>query len=290
MKASEFHDEYWWPRCQRKLREVTCSNYDSVWRRHIEPTIGNMELEDVTPRFLDHWIEEKDVRPNTWRVLKVFLNTAFKYEMIDDNPCGKVLDPPKKKFVQPNVLNRAEMSKMLDGLSDTWVYPAIVCSSTMGLRREESCGLMWDDFDWDTGKVSIKRAAQYLGGKEVIVDPKTPLSKRTIPVPFETRMRLKDCLGEGRIIGKHNAHQIADRYRDLCKYRDLPYVPMTKLRTSWCTIMLNEGAPVTKVSRYMGHSDVTTTVRYYAKPREDDLDEVATLWDSNPLTFQAALF
>lgn len=43
-------------------------------------------------------------------------------------------------------------------------------------------------------------------------------------------------------------------------------------------MMINDGMPVSKVSRFMGHADVETTMKWYTRAREDELGEVADAW------------
>lgn len=177
----------------------------------------------------------------------------------------------------------------MDGLKGTFIYETICCSCYLGLRREEACGLFWEDFEWniDNGELSyvnISRGAQYIHGREIFVEPKTLLSKRRLPLPHDLVRRIYPYRNSGRLLGKYHVHQCADYYRRYTTNNHLPYVPMSNLRTSWATYMINTGAPVSLISRYMGHADVETTVRWYTKPKEEDLIELTKLWSSPVMT------
>ena len=278
MLLKDFKEQIWWPRCETKLRKITLQSYGSVWRNWIEPAFGDVDLCDITPRKLDQWLYDSEVIPGAWRVFKAMLRCAFKYELIDTDPTARVLNAPGKETSSRPTLTKEEMVTLMDGLKDTPVYSAVVCSCTLGLRREESCALMWEDFNWEVGTVKIERGIQFINGQEVIVAPKTKLSKRVLPIPEETMERLYPIRKTGRITGTLNVHQVATHYKKYCERLGLPYVPMSCLRTSWCTLMVNENKPVSKVSRYMGHADVQTTMRYYTKAREDELLQVAEGW------------
>jgi integrase len=278
MLLKDFKEQIWWPRCETKLRKITLQSYGSVWRNWIEPAFGDVDLCDITPRKLDQWLYDSEVIPGAWRVCKAMLRCAFKYELIDTDPTARVLNAPGKETSSRPTLTKEEMVTLMDGLKDTPVYSAVVCSCTLGLRREESCALMWEDFNWEVGTVKIERGIQFINGQEVIVAPKTKLSKRVLPIPEETMERLYPIRKTGRITGTLNVHQVATHYKKYCERLGLPYVPMSCLRTSWCTLMVNENKPVSKVSRYMGHADVQTTMRYYTKAREDELLQVAEGW------------
>lgn len=232
MLVRELHDEVWWPLRKERLREVTLESYACAWRKWIEPTMGDWELASVTPRMLDAWIEEHDIRHGVWRVTKALIRTAYRYEVIDRDPCSRVLNPPSKGKPEARTLTRKEMVALMDGLKGTPVYATVVCSCTLGLRREEACALTWEDFDWKRGTVRVERGVQFINGREIEVAPKTILSLRTLPLPPETVSRLYALRGKGRLTGTFHVHQVASRYRVLCQQRGLPYVPLSNLRNS----------------------------------------------------------
>ena len=283
MLAQKFYDEVWWPRCEERLREVTQESYYCCWKNHIGPALGHMDLNDITPRYLDRWIKEKKITASVWRVTKAFIRTAYKYEEIDRDPCDRCLNAPPRKRPNPPTITYWQMQELMDGLIGTSIYTTICCSCYCGLRREESCALEWEDFEWniDDGELSylnITKGVQYIHGREIVVEPKTRLSRRRIPLPHELVRRIYPYRGKGRLLQGLHVHQAASRYRYLTKKYGLPYVPMSNLRTSWATYMVNSGAPISLISRYMGHADVETTVRWYTKPNEDELNELTKVW------------
>ena len=290
MLAQEFFDEIYWPRCLERLREVTQESYWCCWKNHIGPALGDMELQEITPRYLDTWLKEKKITASVWRVTKAFIRTAYKYEEIDRDPCDRCLNAPPRKRPQPPTLTYWQMQELMDGLKDTDIYTTVCCACYCGLRREEACALYWEDFEWniDDGEISyvnITKGAQYIHGREIFVDPKTNLSRRKLPLPHELVRRIYPYRSKGRLLGNLHVHQCADRYRTITKARRLPYVPMSNLRTSWATYMVNTGAPISLISRYMGHADVETTVRWYTKPSESELLELTKMW-SHPSSFK----
>ena len=58
----------------------------------------------------------------------------------------------------------------------------------MGLRIGEVCGLQWQDFDLDSGILSVRRTVKRIyvenqRTKVVVQSPKTATSERAIPIP-----------------------------------------------------------------------------------------------------------
>ncbi len=77
-----------------------------------------------------------------------------------------------------------------------------VLLGTAGLRLGEASGLKWEDLDLAAGKLTVRRALQRQRGKGlVLVEPKTPRSRRTI--------HLADCAVEA--LRRHRARQAEAR-------------------------------------------------------------------------------
>ena len=73
-----------------------------------------------------------------------------------------------------------------DPLEAVWL-----CSLTLGLRSGELLGLRWSDIDFGTGLLTVRHALQRVNGRLILAEPKTSLSKRTVPVPEPTLAALR---------------------------------------------------------------------------------------------------
>lgn len=73
-----------------------------------------------------------------------------------------------------------------------------------GIRLGELLALTPADFDFDDSTLDINKSYQRLGGKDVIADPKTPKSKRTIYMPDFLRIEVKTYLSHIYGIGEND--------------------------------------------------------------------------------------
>lgn len=286
MNLREFHDQIWWPNCQAKLRECTLQGYASAWKCHINSQLGDYELKDITVQVLESWLNDfktAGAARKSWAVLRAIIRTAERYDYIDKDPTRKVKNVPGKPHYEPTTLDKNEIMSIIEGFRDTPLEAWLLCSTTLGLRKEEVCALYWSDINLETGEVKIDKGVQWVNGREVFNPPKTRLSYRTVYLPDFALERLKELytpsLADARISGNLNVNQITSHYRNICAQKKLPYVPPKNLRHSWATIALSEGVPLSIISRNLGHYDVSTTARYYLAPKKEDLRQASETYN-----------
>ena len=225
MLLNEYWDESYWPACGR-LRECTRVGYASAWRRHIRPELGDMDLADLTGPRIQSWLDSitsAGAARKAWAVLRQMLRSAVRLGLLDADVTGRVT-PPKPSGYEPEVLDIRQIRQLLQGFHGHELEAWLICSVCLGLRTEEALGLEWQDLNLNTGKVRVQRGLQWVDGHEVIVDPKTELSRRTIVLPRFAVLRLREIRPRdgGRLIGSLNPGQVARRYATWCRSQNLP--------------------------------------------------------------------
>jgi site-specific recombinase XerD len=144
---------------------------------------------------------------------------------------------------------------------------AILTAYALGLRRSELCKLEPEDIDWVSRRVHIRESK---GGKSRWVESNTLAEQGLHDLepwyepqivgwdPQWFTMIVHDAaVRAGFPPGRRNAHL---------------------LRSSFATQLLGEGAPISVVSKLLGHSNIATTARYLsvrAQDRRDAVDRLA---------------
>lgn len=280
MRLEEFWSGSYWVGCAR-LRECTRVGYRSAWECHIRPVLGDIELEALTGPRIQAWlsaIPSTGAARKAWAVLRQMIRMAVRLGLLDRDETVRVT-PPRPSGYEPDVLDIRQIRELLRGFHGHELEAWLICSVCLGLRTEEALGLEWSDINLATGKVRIERGLQWVTGHEIVVEPKTELSRRTVVLPRFAVLRLRDIRGRGRLIGALNPGQVARRYATWCRRNDLPYVPRRNLRHSWASTALGAGVDVAVVSRALGHSSITTTARYYLRPDSEVLREAQRAWE-----------
>ena len=171
------------------LSPSTAELYRGLLRLHIVPSMGAMDIRDVTPpdvrswrrRLLDNGVGESTVA-KAYRLLRAVLNTAVDDETIRRNPCrikgADAEHPAERPVLTPNQVRR--LADAIDPRYRLLVLLAVFAS----LRWGELMGLRKLDLDLAAGLVRIERAIVLLGSEQVVSRPKTTAAIRTVAFPM----------------------------------------------------------------------------------------------------------
>ena len=250
------------------------------------------------------------------RILRALFNEAVRYEWIAKNPvCAtKVgaekgntsLRPVAEKEVFTVKEARAFLRKLDEDISDDEMHKKVILKFILltGVRNGEMCGLKWSDIDFDKKVVHIKRNRLYskqFGYYEK--EPKTKTSVRDIPLTEDLIGDLKKYMDWFRLADREFDEHLDEYYLAVNVYRQplypqsigqwltfyerkwgMKHVTCHGLRHTYCSLLLAQNVPIQTVSRYMGHSDSTVTLKVYSHFIPDTQD--AAISALNRLTDQ----
>lgn len=160
-----------------------------------------------------------------------------------------------------------------------------------GLRRGEIAGLRWPDVDLDGRMLSIANNRVDAGGHAVENDPKSAMSRRTLPLPDRLvsvlrtakarqaaeRLAAGSAYRSGEYVvsnevGDPYHPQVLSRYwQDAVKSAGLRPIKLHAARHTAATAMHLAGVPIAVVAAWIGHKDASLTMRLYAHSQDDAL-------------------
>ena len=156
------------------------SMYDSntaIIANYINPIIGDMEVQAVTARVVDQYIQTLKKTPAVSRntrkartkyvtdktIVKIIklLRCAFKqavrWELIGKNPFDNVV-LPKTEYTKRDIWDADMIRKALDECTDSKLYIAMNLAFACSLRMGEILGLTWDNVHIDDGDIAADDA------------------------------------------------------------------------------------------------------------------------------------
>lgn len=138
------------------------------------------------------------------------------------------------------------------------------------MRSGELLALTLNDFDFEAKTVSISKNFTRLNGKDLILTPKTPKSKRTITLPdFICDMvqdyvtHLYDYKPKERLFPVTKSY-LDHEMRRGCQKSGVKKIRVHDIRHSHASLLIEQGFPPLLISERLGHEKIQTTLQTYS--------------------------
>lgn len=302
---SDYIDQF----LEKKKRMVSDTTYAAYYHRgqHIKKYFGNMRLKDLTEalveKFLDDLFINGNVQPRTVKDIKILfgnaVDLAFKDGIIAYNPVKEVAinkkianEYAREKNTDEEFFSYEEAQIFLRNIKDHELFELYYLTIFFGLRREEILGLRWSAINFKEKTMTINHTVTKGTGVNRINTTKTASSRRTYPLTdeqLEMFLNLKkkekkyrkicgNCYFENDYVFKHEDGTLfypdypTKLFGKLIKSMpELPqYITLHGLRSSCVSILVHQGMDVKSIQKWVGHSDIDTTLRIYAKVKDKE--------------------
>jgi integrase len=179
------------------LAPRTTALYEGLLRLHVKPTLGAVELVDLTPARVRAWrkdLLESGVGATTvakcYRFLRSVLNTAVDDELIRRNPC-RIKGAGAETSGERPVATPEQVVALAAAMPRRW-RALVLLAATTSLRWGELMALTREDVDLEHGTVRVVNAVSEVKGKIVIGPPKSTAGRRTVAVPASVIPALRE--------------------------------------------------------------------------------------------------
>jgi len=165
----------------------------------------------------------------------------------------------------------------------------------LGIRKGECQALTFKDIDFKKNTISIKKTltTKIRGQKWTISAPKTKNSIRVLPLPKKLLEELKIIQKRAYSYNNYNndwfifgfavpfTETTIKNKKDLyCKKANLRQIRIHDFRHSCASLLINNGASIMLVSKYLGHSNITITLNTYTHMYKSELENISNLLDN----------
>lgn len=293
MTLAEWLDK--WMREYKKppvLRESTYDGYMRDIKNHIKPYLGSKMITQIkhtdVQKFVNKLKKEGRIKEDavmgqalssaTVRGIHGLLHEAMDSAMLEglipSNPCEDTV-LPRIDRKEKTIVGIEQMQKLIELLREDGQWHDFFFTDFLtGMRRGEICGLRWEDFDNNEGKLKIQRTVSYIHGKPVVSPPKTEEGNRTVCLPNTLWWILSDrqehtvsewifCdpLKPENPVRPSSAY---NRLRKLLKQAELERMRFHDLRHSFASVTANIGVAPQILSGIVGHTKASFTLDTYA--------------------------
>lgn len=265
-----------------RLKQNTWEHKAHVIQSKILPYFGDKPMNDIQARDVLSWQNEllrhrdKNGKPysetylkNLHNQLSCIFNHAVRYYDLGVNPAAKAGSIGVKNAKEMNFWTKDEYMQFSEVMMDKPVsFYAFEMLYWCGIRLGELLALTPEDFDFQNRKLRINKSYQRIKGQDVITEPKTKKSNRTIEMPDFLCEEMQDYLrmlydqkSDERIftISKSYLHHEMDRG---VKETGLKRIRIHDLRHSHVSLLIELGFSAVAIADRVGHESIEITYRY----------------------------
>ena len=180
-----------------------------------------------------------------------------------------------------------EFNTFLTGVADNPKF--VVMYSLLfwtGMRSGEMLALTSADFDFDAGTVHITKNYARHNGEDLILEPKTPKSKRLIHMSPNLTSLVKQYVStlykmrpEDRIFAPTVRDHLRFEMIRGCKASGVKKIRVHDLRHSHASLLIELGYSPLLIAERLGHENIETTLQTYSHLYPNKQSELATNLD-----------
>lgn len=265
-----------------RIRENTVRTKNAIIENKILPYFKNKKMNNILPKDVISWQNEmmkyknKQGKPYSPVYLKTIhnqlsaiFNYAVRFYDLKSNPAAKAGNMGKEKNKEMLFWTKDEYLQFSDAMMDKPIsFYAYEMLYWCGIRLGELLALTKGDFDFQKSTVAITKSYQHIGNRDVITEPKTPKSIRTISMPDFLCEEMNEYINSiygiensDRIftISKSYLHHEMDRG---CKEKGIKHIRIHDLRHSHVSLLIEMGFSAVAIADRLGHESIDITYRY----------------------------
>lgn len=296
---------------KNEVRESSYHTTKRMFELNILPELADLLIDKISAPHLQKFVNKLYKKSTSYRkrynYAKKPIELAYQRGYIKTNPCDLVHVPTKKldynkEKKTKDFWDKEELNKFMDALyknEDSYKFIALFrLLAYTGIRRGECLALRWNDVNFIDGLLRIDETFTVgLNSQEIINEPKTESSKRTITLDNDTLNILKEwkkeqaklligfgfnALGKDQFIFTslpNNRHLCLSAPRKVlkrvCDKYGLEMINIHGFRHTHCSLLFEAGVSMKDVMERLGHKDIQTTMNVYAHVTPQSRDESA---------------
>lgn len=265
-----------------RLKRNTYETKEYLIRTKLLPYFKDLKMNEIEAIDVIRWqnelLEIKDDKGNGYSPtylrtihaqLSAIFNYAIKYYRLGDNPAKLAGSIGKKHADEMKFWTKDESDLFIKEVMDKpFSYEAFSLLYWCGLRVGELLALTPRDFDFNKNILTINKSYQRIKGEDIITDPKTEKSNRSVYLPDflaeDIKMlfsRLYDQEDDERIFQFTKSFLYKEMERG-CKKSGVKQIRIHDLRHSHVSLLIEKGFSAVAIAERVGHESIDITLKY----------------------------
>ena len=280
-RFGDYADQWLYTFKLHSVEDSSFDKYESAYLTHIKPAFGKMQLASIHSEQLQKLLVEKSqtLSLTVVKIIYIILSEIFSYAHsegdLSRNPMHNVKMPKKATFKpereivalesdEVRAVERIAEMKNKNGRPCIMQAHALVFLVHTGLRCGEFLALKWSDIDFESRIVTVNKnlSMVYDRDKDGVYDLVVKYAD------LEAVYREMDIVSDSVAVTRKGTTLSSDQLRRVLR-RVLAYAGIDKpftlhqLRHTFATQALNAGIPITVVSKWLGHANISVTYNTY---------------------------
>lgn len=259
-----------------RLREVTYKSKEYIIKAKILPYFEKLSVDQITPAHIRKWqnkllsfSHKETYLRSLHNTLSTIFNFAIRYYNLKENPCRKAGPIGRLNAEEMSFWTRQEYLRFIKVLEDdAQAHLFFQLLYWTGIRTGEALALTPEDFDIESKMLFITKSYQRIEKRDVITEPKTQKSKRTVILPAFICQEacayfLRMPSTEARLF-QYSRKYFVDRLIKGCEMAGVKRIRLHDIRHSHASLLIELGFSPLMIAERLGHEKVETTLDIYS--------------------------
>jgi integrase len=280
-----------------KISGKTAERYRELHANQITPHLGTILLQELKSSAIERWhatlktsgrkdgaggLSALTIR-HAHRLLSKALKEAARHDLVVRNVASDEA-PPRAEREEVTILTAQQVRDVVEELRGKPLYTKVIISLFTGMRRAEILGLRWSHIDLDAKVITVREAVEETNAGLRLKEPKSKAGKRDITLPDivvdtlrdyrRQQLELRLALGAGKLAddvlifarlngSPESPRVLSKEWAALAREMNLS-VTFHALRHTHASMLIDAGIDIVKISKRLGHANVSTTLDIYS--------------------------
>ena len=293
MKLSDFIEIYFSDK-QNDLKDRTIKNKRYMMQQHIVPYFGNQMMSEIKASQIIQWQNEIQKKGYSYSYLRMIQNQltslfthAAKIYDLPVNPCKKVKRMGNSDSRSLNFWTLDEYKQFIQTMEPgTRYYLMFEMLFWTGCRIGELLAITKADINFEKNQLSINKTYYRTGMQDIITEPKTKQSFRTIEIPEFLKEEIKEFV-DGHY-GMPDTERLFPVVQEAVQHkmkRQIELAGVKKIRVhdimhSHVAYLIEKGVEPLLIRDRLGHKDIRITLNTYGHLYPNQQRKIANLLDN----------